>query len=281
MSFLVLNVLKRISDDDCQLLGLNPKYARPDWMILQVLPIPPPVRPSVMRTLLPEVRLKELVEYGPHPPPGKIGAKYIIREDGQRLDLRYLKKLLTISSEVNPRDRFRKLASDLILLKSPKRSYSSSITHSHNFKAFGISWRTVRLPFHNEFFPPPVSVNPPPAIFSLLVKDLLAGHGRVSCRVLTRVLVLGVGECRVAGDTGVSQDDTGVSDKDERNEQMLDSHPSSSTVNPFVSTQTPLEFMELTSPSISSILQSITPLLQQLIAEASSPLASSISTLAA
>ncbi|MQM10300.1 hypothetical protein Taro_043192 [Colocasia esculenta] len=45
----VLSVLKRISDDDCLLLGLNPKYARPDWMILQVLPIPPPpVRPSVM-----------------------------------------------------------------------------------------------------------------------------------------------------------------------------------------------------------------------------------------
>ena len=38
------------------------------------------------------VRLKELVEYGPHPPPGKTGARYIIREDGQRLDLRYLKK---------------------------------------------------------------------------------------------------------------------------------------------------------------------------------------------
>jgi DNA-directed RNA polymerase beta' subunit len=45
----VLNVLKRISDEDCLLLGLNPKYARPDWMILQVLPVPPPpVRPSVM-----------------------------------------------------------------------------------------------------------------------------------------------------------------------------------------------------------------------------------------
>lgn len=42
-------MLKRISDEDCMLLGLNPKYARPDWMILQVLPIPPPpVRPSVM-----------------------------------------------------------------------------------------------------------------------------------------------------------------------------------------------------------------------------------------
>lgn len=217
----VLNVLKRISDEDCLLLGLNPKFARPDWMILQVLPIPPPpVRPSVMmdtssrseddlthqlamiirhnenlrrqerngapahiitefaqllqfhiatyfdndlpgqpratqrsgrpiksicsrlkakegrirgnlmgkrvdfsaRTVItpdpninidelgvpwsialnltyPETvtpynieRLKELVEYGPHPPPGKTGARYIIREDGQRLDLRYVKK---------------------------------------------------------------------------------------------------------------------------------------------------------------------------------------------
>ncbi|KAG9143347.1 hypothetical protein Leryth_022599 [Lithospermum erythrorhizon] len=217
----VLSILRRISDEDCQLLGLNPKYARPDWMILQVLPIPPPpVRPSVMmdastrseddlthqlamiirhnenlkkqelngapahiisefaqllqfhiatyfdnelpgqpratqrsgrpiksicsrlkakegrirgnlmgkrvdfsaRTVItpdptinidqlgvpwsialnltyPETvtpynieRLRELVEYGPHPPPGKTGAKYIIRDDGQRLDLRYLKK---------------------------------------------------------------------------------------------------------------------------------------------------------------------------------------------
>lgn len=45
----MLSVLKRITDEDCELLGLNPKYARPDWMILQVLPIPPPpVRPSVM-----------------------------------------------------------------------------------------------------------------------------------------------------------------------------------------------------------------------------------------
>ncbi|KAF6156428.1 hypothetical protein GIB67_009086 [Kingdonia uniflora] len=45
----VLSVLKRISDEDCILLGLDPQYARPDWMILQVLPIPPPpVRPSGM-----------------------------------------------------------------------------------------------------------------------------------------------------------------------------------------------------------------------------------------
>ena len=44
-----MEILKLISDEDCLLLGLNPSYVRPDWMILQVLPIPPPpVRPSVM-----------------------------------------------------------------------------------------------------------------------------------------------------------------------------------------------------------------------------------------
>jgi DNA-directed RNA polymerase beta' subunit len=41
-------ILKRISDDDCEALGFNVRYARPDWMILTVLPVPPPpVRPSV------------------------------------------------------------------------------------------------------------------------------------------------------------------------------------------------------------------------------------------
>lgn len=41
-------ILKRISDEDCEALGFNVKYARPDWMILNVLPVPPPpVRPSV------------------------------------------------------------------------------------------------------------------------------------------------------------------------------------------------------------------------------------------
>ncbi|KAL4361846.1 hypothetical protein GQ457_04G021960 [Hibiscus cannabinus] len=198
----VLSVLKRISDEDCQLLGLNPKYARPEWMILQVLPIPPPpVRPSddlthalamiirhnenlrkqerngspahiisefaqllqfhvatyfdnelpglpratqrsgrpiksicsrlkakegrirgnlmgkrvdfSARTVItpdPNINIDELgvpwsialnltypetvtpYNIERQPPPGKTGAKYIIRDDGQRLDLRYLKK---------------------------------------------------------------------------------------------------------------------------------------------------------------------------------------------
>jgi hypothetical protein len=39
-----------------------------------------------------DFRLKEPFVYGPHPPPGKTGAKYIIMDDGQRLDLQYVKK---------------------------------------------------------------------------------------------------------------------------------------------------------------------------------------------
>ena len=42
-------ILRRISDEDCEALGFNVKFSRPDWMILTVLPVPPPpVRPSVM-----------------------------------------------------------------------------------------------------------------------------------------------------------------------------------------------------------------------------------------
>ena len=42
-------ILKRISDEDCEALGFDIRYSRPDWMILTVLPVPPPpVRPSVM-----------------------------------------------------------------------------------------------------------------------------------------------------------------------------------------------------------------------------------------
>lgn len=44
-----LEILKRISDEDCEVLGFDPRYSRPDWMVLTVLPVPPPpVRPSVM-----------------------------------------------------------------------------------------------------------------------------------------------------------------------------------------------------------------------------------------
>lgn len=46
------------------------------------------------------------MDYGPHPPPGKTGAKYIIRDDGQRLDLRYLKKSSDHHLELGYKVRF-------------------------------------------------------------------------------------------------------------------------------------------------------------------------------
>jgi len=40
--------LERIPDDDLKLFGFTPKTARPEWMVLQVLPVPPVyVRPSI------------------------------------------------------------------------------------------------------------------------------------------------------------------------------------------------------------------------------------------
>lgn len=45
----VLEIFKRISDEECTCLGMDSKFARPDWMILTVLPVPPlPVRPAVV-----------------------------------------------------------------------------------------------------------------------------------------------------------------------------------------------------------------------------------------
>ena len=45
---LVLKITKRISDEDVTFMGFSPIWSRPDWMICQVLAVPPPaVRPSV------------------------------------------------------------------------------------------------------------------------------------------------------------------------------------------------------------------------------------------
>lgn len=45
---LVLKIFKRIPDEDVHFMGFSPIWSRPDWMICEVLPVPPPaVRPSV------------------------------------------------------------------------------------------------------------------------------------------------------------------------------------------------------------------------------------------
>ena len=42
------DILRKISDEDCELLGCSPTFSRPEWLICSVLPVPPPcVRPSV------------------------------------------------------------------------------------------------------------------------------------------------------------------------------------------------------------------------------------------
>jgi DNA-directed RNA polymerase II subunit RPB1 len=45
---IVLKIFRRISDEDVNFLGFSPTWSRPDWMVCQVLAVPPPaVRPSV------------------------------------------------------------------------------------------------------------------------------------------------------------------------------------------------------------------------------------------
>ncbi|XP_076336415.1 RNA polymerase II subunit RpII215 [Tachypleus tridentatus] len=45
----VWEIFKHISDEECHILGMDPRFARPDWMLVTVLPVPPlPVRPAVV-----------------------------------------------------------------------------------------------------------------------------------------------------------------------------------------------------------------------------------------
>jgi len=45
---MVVKIFKRISDEDVSFMGFSPLWSRPDWMICQVMAVPPPaVRPSV------------------------------------------------------------------------------------------------------------------------------------------------------------------------------------------------------------------------------------------
>jgi len=45
----VLRIFKRITEEDMEVMGFNPKWNRPEWLICTVLPVPPPaVRPSII-----------------------------------------------------------------------------------------------------------------------------------------------------------------------------------------------------------------------------------------
>jgi DNA-directed RNA polymerase II subunit RPB1 len=44
----IYRIFERISDEDCQFLGFDPIFARPEWMIIKnLLVCPPSSRPSV------------------------------------------------------------------------------------------------------------------------------------------------------------------------------------------------------------------------------------------
>eukprot|EP01114_Cavostelium_apophysatum_P013538 TRINITY_DN32_c0_g1_i1.p1 TRINITY_DN32_c0_g1~~TRINITY_DN32_c0_g1_i1.p1 ORF type:complete len:1763 (-),score=484.60 TRINITY_DN32_c0_g1_i1:80-5368(-) len=69
----VHSILKRITDEDCRLMGLNPQWARPDWMVVTRLPVPPPpVRPSIMMDTVSRGeddlthKLAEILKYNTH-----------------------------------------------------------------------------------------------------------------------------------------------------------------------------------------------------------------------
>jgi hypothetical protein len=45
----VHEIFKRISDEECLMIGMDPKECRPDWMVITVMPVPPLcVRPAVV-----------------------------------------------------------------------------------------------------------------------------------------------------------------------------------------------------------------------------------------
>ena len=47
----IQKMFRRISDEDCEIMGLSPQWCRPDWLICSVLPVSPPsVRPSVKQS---------------------------------------------------------------------------------------------------------------------------------------------------------------------------------------------------------------------------------------
>jgi len=45
----ILKIFKRITEREMEMMGFNPKWNRPEWMICTILPVPPPaVRPSII-----------------------------------------------------------------------------------------------------------------------------------------------------------------------------------------------------------------------------------------
>ncbi|KAI5013613.1 hypothetical protein ZWY2020_037126 [Hordeum vulgare] len=94
------------------------------------------------------------VENGPHPPPGKTGAKYIIREDGQRLDLRYVKKSSDQHLELGYKVERHLIDGDFVLFNRQPSLHKVSIM-GHRFKIMPYSTFRLNLsvtsPYNADF----------------------------------------------------------------------------------------------------------------------------------
>lgn len=45
----VWEIFRQVSEEECQILGMDPRFTKPDWMLITVLPVPPlAVRPAVV-----------------------------------------------------------------------------------------------------------------------------------------------------------------------------------------------------------------------------------------
>lgn len=71
-------IFKRIADEEDIILGMDPKFARPEWMIVTVLPVPPlSVRPAVVMQGSARNQVKDNRDFF-FPPPIYVRASQII-----------------------------------------------------------------------------------------------------------------------------------------------------------------------------------------------------------
>ncbi|KMZ61970.1 DNA-directed RNA polymerase [Zostera marina] len=118
------------------------------WSIALNLTFPETVTPYNIE------RMKEYVAYGSHPPPGKTGAKYIIRDDGQRLDLRYIRKSIDQHLEVGYKVERHLIDGDIVLFNRQPSLHKMSIM-GHRIKIMPYSTFRLNLsvtaPYNADF----------------------------------------------------------------------------------------------------------------------------------
>ena len=74
------------------------------WTIALNLTFPETVTPFN------RAKLQALVDNGPAPPPGQLGARYIIREDGRRINLAFMARSKESDRRVEVNDKVRRRA---------------------------------------------------------------------------------------------------------------------------------------------------------------------------